>query len=54
MTIDSPSKPMINSQKLLGDNKKPAVEYISLETLMFGLNPPPINPDTLILQNHDR
>ena len=33
--------------------KQPQVEYISLETLMFGPNPPPINPDTLVLQNHD-
>lgn len=37
----------------MNENKKQAVEYISLETLMFGANPPPINPDTLILQNHD-
>lgn len=29
------------------------IEYVSLETLMFGANPPPINPETLILQNHD-
>jgi len=31
----------------------PQVEYVQLESLMFGPNPPPINPDTLVLQNHD-
>ena len=45
--------PALNQGVLKDQKKQPQVEYISLETLMFGPNPPPINPDTLVLQNHD-
>lgn len=45
--------PALNQGVVKDQKKQQQVEYISLETLMFGPNPPPINPDTLVLQNHD-